>query len=311
MSRSISISTYGKWILAGEHAVIRGSPALVFPTRATTMQFLWQATNQQLPHDNSPGLQVSFDGPNGEELSILFWGVLEKALGRVERKREDLIGNLKVTSHIPLGAGLGGSAALCVGIGRWFQALGFIEPAQIYEFARNLENIFHGESSGVDIAVALEGRGLKFSRGGEWQAITPTWRPHLYLSYSSKRGVTSECVKRVGELRLRSPHLGEKLDQQMRDAVELAEKALLSVEVVQAQEDLARALDMSRDCFYQWGLCEGALDQHMRELLGAGALSVKPTGSGGGGHVLSLWDSTPPAEIAKIQPGRWISLFDE
>ncbi len=301
-SDEFSAVTNGKWILAGEHAVIRGSPALVFPTPSATMQFSWRNASEPL--------EARFDGPCGDELSILFWGVLEKALEKVERTRLDLRGQLTITSHIPLGAGLGGSAALCVGIGRWFCHLGYIDQSQIYEFARGLENIFHGQSSGVDIAVALEGRGIKFMRGGERSPITPTWRPKLYLSYSGKRGVTSECVKKVNELRARSQHLGEKLDQQMREAVDLAEQALLTDDsvstLVTAQESLARALDLSRDCFYQWGLCEGALDQHMRELLRAGALSVKPTGSGGGGHVLSLWDSPPPTSAVRM-----ISLFKD
>jgi mevalonate kinase len=285
-TKTFSTKTFGKWILAGEHAVIRGIPALVFPARSSAMTFSWAATPETL--------QVNFAGSNGAELSIIFWGVLENALQKIERARTDLRGRLQVTSDIPLGAGLGGSAALCVGIGRWFQNSGFIKASDVYEFSRQLENLFHGESSGVDIAVALEGRGLKFMRGGEHTPLLPTWKPRLYLSYSGKRGVTSECVKKVNELRAKSRHLGEKLDQQMREAVELSERALL-ISDSGAVDLLAKALDLARDCFYQWGLCEGVLDQHMRELLRAGALSVKPTGSGGGGHVLSLWDAPPPA----------------
>jgi mevalonate kinase len=35
----------------------------------------------------------------------------------------------------------------------------------------------------------------------------------------------------------------------------------------------------------------------MRQLLEAGACAIKPTGSGGGGYILSLWQKDPPAAI--------------
>jgi len=294
MIMQFSERTFGKWILAGEHAVLRGSPALVFPARAFAMTFSWQPSS-------SP-LTVNFSGQHGNELQLIFWGLLEHALQKVGRGRDAMRGDLRVESALPLGAGLGGSGALCVGVGRTFAHWGYIQEKEIYDFSRELENLFHGESSGVDIAVALEGRGLRFMRGGERSPLAVAWRPNMYLSYSGKRGVTSECVKKVRELGEKSPHLGEKLDGQMREAVEMAEKAL-AVDATSSLDQLSRAMDLGRDCFYKWGLCDGALDQHMHELIQAGAIAVKPTGSGGGGHVLSLWENDAEETIRSFQSG--------
>ncbi len=281
-------SACGKWILAGEHAVLRGSPALVFPVKHFAMKF--QHTPGEAP------LRAEFVGSKADELNLVFWGLIENALQKVGRTRADLTGVLTVESTLPLGAGLGASAALCVGVGRFFSSLGWVGANGIYEFSRELEGLFHGESSGVDIAVALEGRGLRFMRGGERVPVQYKWWPKFYLSYSGERGVTSDCVRRVGELRQRSHLLGDKIDQQMREAVETAERAL-QMDPDAGFTILADALNMARDCFYQWGLCDGPLDQHMREISKAGAFAVKPTGSGGGGYVLSLWQDDPPVDI--------------
>ncbi|MCB0349866.1 MAG: hypothetical protein KDD38_01705 [Bdellovibrionales bacterium] len=249
-------------------------------------------------------LDVELSGDRGEELKLILWGLLENALKKVGRTREEFKGLISIESTLPLGAGLGASAALCVGFGQIFSYLGWIEDKNIYEFSRELEGLFHGESSGVDIAIALEGVGLRFMRGGERTSLIQQWSPPLYLSYSGKRGVTSDCVKKVMALHSRSAGLGEKVDAQMREAVELAEKSL-AMNRENGFTLLAQSLDKARDCFYQWELCDGALDQHMRELSQAGAYAVKPTGSGGGGYVLSLWQNEPPADLR----ANMISLF--
>jgi len=281
--------TFGKWILAGEHAVLRGVPALVLPVKQFSMKFNYD-------QKSSEPLCTQFAGPSGSELQLIFWALIESALLRLGRSRADLSGNLSVESSLPLGAGLGASAALCVGISRIFNYLGWLEEKNIYEFSRQMENVFHGESSGVDIAIAMEARGLRFMRGGERSALSVNWTPQLYLSYSGKRGMTSDCVRRVNDMRAQNPQVGNKIDAQMRDAVELAEKSL-ALDEANGFDFLAQALDMARDCFYQWGLCEGALDQHLKELSRDGAYALKPTGSGGGGYVLSLWKSDPPADL--------------
>jgi mevalonate kinase len=290
MSRAFTTQTYGKWILAGEHAVLRGSPALVFPLKNYSMRWVFAEGPQDLT--------LTLQGAHGEELSLVIWGLIENALLKVGRQRHDLLGHLQISNDLTLGAGLGASAALCVGVAKIFAHKGWVDANRVYEFARDLEGLFHGQSSGVDIAVSLEGVPLKFHRGGDRVKLTNQWSPHFYLSYSGKRGVTSECVRAVMKMFEQGPHLAEKIDNQMREAVRLAEVALQS-DADEGFDALARAIDQARDCFYQWGLCDGVVDQHMQMLTAAGAYAVKPTGSGGGGYILSLWKTEAPPKLVQ------------
>jgi mevalonate kinase len=280
---------YGKWILAGEHAVLRGSPALVFPVLGRGLQLSFS--------DSGEGLSVEFSGEHGSEMQLLFWGVIEKAFELTGHKRGEVTGHFRISSSIPVGAGMGASAALCVGIGRWFEWKNWVNSDQLPEFCRQLENLFHGESSGVDIAVALSGKGMHYERTGDRYAVDLKWKPLWYVSYSGKRGVTSNCIDRVKALWAKDASLGEKIDRDMREAVEMAEIALKRPTASEGFDLLAESIHKARACFEHWGLASGQIGDHMSSLLDHGAYAVKPTGSGDGGFVLSLWRKTPPAEL--------------
>lgn len=287
-SKSFETRTFGKWILAGEHAVLRGCPALVFPLSSKWLELQYVATNETL--------KLELSGDRGEELKLLFWGVLEKACELKNIKRFELTGQLKLKSEVPVGAGMGASAAFCVAMARWFESLGLAKSDEIYDFSRELENLFHGESSGVDIAVAMTAKPLLFVRGGDRQTLNFNWQPKMYISYSGKRGVTIDCVNKVKALLEKNPTLGEKIDREMRKAVEICKAALMG-DLDDRRDMLAEGIDLAANCFQQWGLTEGEVDKHMAWLREKGALAVKPTGSGGGGYVLSLWDHEPPKDV--------------
>lgn len=279
---------FGKWILAGEHAVLRGSPALVFPIRTRSLHLTY--------FQNEADLDVQLDGDHGVELKLLVWTVLEKACELRHIERAKLKGELVLESSLPVGAGMGASAALCVALVRWLGFLGFVPESEYYEFSRQLENIFHGESSGVDIAVALSGQGLRFSRSGERALLEPKWKPHWYISYSGKRGITLDAVSKVKSLLAENPARGQELDARMSEAVLLADQAL-HVNADDGLLQLAKAIDLAATCFDEWKLNEGAPAEHIQWLKDHGAIAVKPTGSGGGGYVLSLWKALPPENI--------------
>ena len=62
---------------------------------------------------------------------------------------------------------------------------------------------------------------------------------------------------------------------------------------------LVESITSAAECFYGWDLVSAELDGHIQFLKAQGAIAVKPTGSGEGGYVLSLWQMAPPLEIHK------------
>ena len=275
---------HAKWILAGEHAVLRGSPALVFPIPSKSIKLSYI--------DEPNTLAADFDAPYGETLLLFFWGVLEAGLKNIDKTRADIHGHFFLENNIPMGAGLGFSAALCVAVARWFLWHKWIEENDLFEFARRLEDNFHGKSSCVDIAGVITTQGMHYKLGERMYPIHYKWQPQVYLSYSDQLGVTAKCINKVKELWEKDETLGEAIDQQMIDSVQMAEQAM------QLNEQdglllLTKALRQAHHCYEQWGLVHGDLQNHCEQLLDAGALAVKPTGAGDGGYVLSLWPHPP------------------
>lgn len=273
-------TSYGKCIIAGEHTVLRGGRALVYPLIHKKMDFHWEQSDADL--------NVNFEGDEAKDLHLIFFSLLEEAVKKLKISRNKLLGTVTITSNLPLGAGLGASAAICVATTKWLSHLGYVATNEIFEFARELENLFHGESSGADIAVSLAGKPIIFDKKTGFTEFKPKWWPNWYLSYSGKKGVTSDCVKKVQKLIVDEPIKAAEIDLSMKKSVEDAIQAL-SVAQDRGEALLADALVRAEKCFEAWGLTEGVLETKMIQLTNAGALAVKPTGSGSGGFVLHLW----------------------
>jgi mevalonate kinase len=225
-------------------------------------------------------------------MHLLFWSVLEQGIQLLGRSLNQIGGHFHLDSTIPVGAGMGASAALCVAMSRWYCAENMIEEGACNEFAKELEHLFHGKSSGLDIAGVASEQGVSF-KAGVCIPLNQRLYPQWYLSSCNQIGITSHCVAQVQALWEKDPILAAAIDDQMLEAV-MESKIALESGSDNALASLAKAMHKARDCFLQWGLVSESLHSHMNHLLAEGAVAVKPTGSGGGGYVLSLWDKVPP-----------------
>jgi mevalonate kinase len=201
-------------------------------------------------------------------------------------------GELAIQSSIPVGAGLGSSAALCVAVTRWLAGPLGLRSEQVGAFATRLENFFHGESSGMDVAVCLADAPVRFVRGGEPQPLELRRLPRFTFHDTALRARTSDCVARVGAFQTAQLELGRRTDELMAEASAAAVEGLRLYDAGESGtglERIARAMSLSHECFERWDLVPPEARALRQELLQRGALAAKLTGAGCGGMVVALW----------------------
>ena len=280
----------GKWVLAGEHAVLRGASAVA------------------LPHPTL-GMRLSFESLEIESELVIqpveFASVLKDLVMRAcQQKRGDegrevfssLRGKLTVSSTLPMGAGLGSSAALCVAVTRWLGSVLSIAQEDEIGFATRLEDYFHGDSSGMDVAVIAMARPVRFVRG-ERPTVLPISRlPRFTFHDSGLRAKTSDCVRQVVELFESDAEKAKAADARMgRAALQITDALQVydHGQVDRALRQLADGMRAAQRSFEDWGLVPEGVQVLIRQLIAQGALAAKITGAGGGGMVVALWRELP------------------
>ncbi|MCO4743495.1 MAG: mevalonate kinase [Proteobacteria bacterium] len=256
----------GKVILVGEHAVVYGYPALAMGLNL--------GTTVRLTPAEGPTQVVS--RPCDARLVEAIRAALPESGLAVE-----------VDSEVPIGCGMGSSAALSVALVRAAAAFESVELTneEVFERSLELEKVFHGTPSGLDNTVAANGGVIRFHRGppARFERLpAPNWR--AVVLESGTAGNTAELVAGVRE---RHPDNAEVLARIGR-LVSQAEA------VLDQPERLGPLLTENHRLLVELGVSTPRLNALVELALAHGALGAKMSGAGGGGIVLALVDDPGP-----------------
>lgn len=268
----------GKVILLGEHAVVHDRPAL-----AMTLD---------------RGVSVTLTGrPRPPELD-------PRAL-EAFRQMADQAGvpDVHVTTQadLPVGAGLGSSAAFCVAAAQALLRWEGQDPQQadVLWLAAIGEAVFHGNPSGIDAALAARPPGtlLRFEKGSPPKisllpSPTPAGVP-LVIADTGDRSSTVDQVAAVDAL------LNESWKSRLAIGalLDVLEALVDTAPGFLAQSNwhaLGKSLDAAQSILVRLGVSTSRIDLACQIARDAGALGAKLTGGGGGGCIIAL----APPEVA-------------
>jgi mevalonate kinase len=146
------------------------------------------------------------------------------------------------------------------------------------------ESVFHGNPSGVDVAAAMHGGLLRFSRTERLSVVVAPHPIELCVGLTGRVSATHEMVARVGAFRQQDRARFEQILAGLSDmvaeaqtAIERADAALLGELMDRAQRELGAV-----------GVSTSQIEQLCHAARTAGARGAKLTGAGGGGVVIAL-----------------------
>ncbi len=266
----------GKLILCGEHAVVYGHPALAMAV--------------------DRGTSVTLTPTRGPTriLSDIRDPRLERAiLTRVPAQGFEV----RIDTNLPIGRGMGSSAALSVALIRAVRALDGQTPSvdELYEQAFEIERVFHGNPSGLDHAVSARGGLLRYRRGPP-PSFEPLSSPagRWVVLDSGEEGNTAELVAGVASRRPRIDPILERIGALVHEAAT----------VLDDPAKLGPLLNENHALLREIGVSNSRLDALIAFAREHGALGAKLAGAGGGGVVLALVADPHPllqsASAAKI-----------
>jgi len=266
---TIHASAPGKVIISGEHSVVYGYPALVTSV------------------DLYANVKVSNSISKSEFYPISAKDILKRTLQNYEMLTGVKLPQLKLNliSDIPQGCGMGSSAAVSVASVAAFSSLqnkGKLNKNIISKVSYESEKYYHGNPSGVDIAISMNGGILWYRKESENLKLLSKINvvnklDNLVLINSGQaKESTSEMVRSVATLYSRFP---EKIDAIFKN-IEKVTRGLLKYVTQNESIPLSELLKDNQRLLEILNLVSPATTEIVKEIEKIGG-AAKISGAGG------------------------------
>jgi len=202
---NIEAKASGKVILSGEHSVVYNKPALAVPfsksvfcniSETNSSDIKVKLTDFESERVFNLNDIINSDGSLLDEFSLPLY-ILNMFYKKYNIKFEGV--EITVKSNLPISVGLGSSAAFIMswvkGLNQYYELN--LSDKEMFEVGLDAENLVHLKSSGIDIAVALYGKPIKYIKGTDIESLQES-EAKLYLINTGKaESLTADCVKHV------------------------------------------------------------------------------------------------------------------
>ena len=298
---AISATAPGKIILFGEHAVVYGRPAIAVPVQQVRARVVVTAkprgqTGEVRVLAPDIGLDARLaDLSENQPLAKVIQSVLS-ALGIACPPAC----TVRVTSTIPVAAGMGSGAAVSVAALRAFSTfLGHPLPAeQVSDLAYEVEKLYHGTPSGIDNTVITYAMPVVFVRSQSIQILRVAQPFTVVIADTGVRSPTSVAVGDLRRLWQADPGRYESL---FDAAGRIAQAARQAIENGRP-ETLGPLMDENHRLLCEMSVSSLELDRLVQAARSAGALGAKLSGAGRGGNMIALASpATAPAIAQALQ----------
>ncbi|WP_277552787.1 mevalonate kinase [Halobaculum limi] len=309
-------SAPGKVYLFGEHAVVYGEPAVPCAIERRARVTAEPREDGRVRVDAADlsldGFTVTWGGdiddrPDIDVPASLVEAAMEYIDAAVAQARDaadapDAGFDITVESDIPLGAGLGSSAAVVVaGIDAATRALGTeLDPEEVARRAYEAEHeVQDGQASRADTFCSAMGGAVRVE-GDDTRTIDAPALPFV-VGYDGGAGDTGKLVAGVRALREQHAFAADTVET-IGDLTREGERLLADADPesdpdADLLDSLGELMDFNHGLLEALGVSARSLDAMVWAAREADAAGAKLTGAGGGGCIVAL-DPTPDTERA-------------
>ena len=309
----VTSSAPGKVYLFGEHAVVYGEPAVPCAIERRARVTAEEIDEGLVVHAEDlqlDGFTVEYVGddtatPDVDAENSLVeaaTGYVNEAVAQVRAAADapDTGFEIWIESDIPLGAGLGSSAAVaCAAIDAGCRELGVELPAEeIADRAYQVERaVQDGEASRADTFCSAMGGAVRVE-GDDCRRVEGVGNLPFVIGYDGGAGDTGKLVAGVRELRAEYGFAADTVET-IGDIVREGETVLGSGDT----ETLGELMDFNHGLLAALGVSSRSLDTMVWAARDAGAIGAKLTGAGGGGCIVALDETDAALTALKYTPG--------
>lgn len=284
---SVTASAPGKVILAGEHFVVKGEPAVALAVNLRVYVTVKEGRENITIKSNYLKNKVTLSLYNLGNTKSKIGKVVATILKSLTKDGDIPPLDIVINSEIPPRYGMGSSAALSVALIKALsEYLGLkLNREEVNEIAYKAEEVVHGTPSGIDNTVSTYGGIIVFRRGeGFIRLNADTSSVGLVAAYSGTFKDTKELVIRAKTLSDKYPRVFDPLYHAA---------GRLALEVAKALKEgnfhaVGELMNVNQGLLSTLGVSSLQLERLVYRFREVGAFGAKLTGAGGGGCVIAL-----------------------